>query len=60
MAGRSELGNNVVLEVARRCQGVDDALHAAELSGAPFAEVDVAGQEGAGDLDIFSSDEKGF
>lgn len=54
-AGRSELGNDVVLEVAQRCQGAEDALRAAELSGPPFAEVDVAGWEAEGDLDTFSS-----
>lgn len=59
-AGRSELGINVVLEVAQRCQGAEDALQAAELSGTLFAEVDVAGQEGAGVLDTFSRDEKWF
>ena len=60
VAGGSELGNSVVLEVVQRCQGAEDALCAAELSGAPFAELGVAEQEGAGDLDTFSTGEEWF
>lgn len=55
--GSRSWGNNVVLEVV---QAAEDAIQAVELSRALFAEGDVAGQEGAGDLDTFGSDEKGF
>jgi len=51
--GRSELGRMFPWRWSR------DALQAAELSEAPL-EVDVAGQEGAGDSDTFSSGEEWF